>query len=246
MSLIQSKLQKLTIKAYENRSRSVDSLIGAFTAMFNPESFSQRYEIQYGQSQSMNSTDKEAVYAFSKPRELEFKLILDGTGVHEMGLFKAPASVRSRLNLGAPKSVSDRVKEFIKLTFDMKGEVHEPSFLIAEWGGKENGGLIFSCRLLSVNVTYTSFDRDGSPLRAELDIVLISDKEVKKRIGEEDKSSPDLTHYRVVKDGDTLPLLTKEIYGTSKYYLQVAKINNLDNFRQLTPGEELFFPPLAR
>jgi hypothetical protein len=37
--------------------------------------------------------------------------------------------------------------------------------------------------------------------------------------------------------------MTERIYGDSKYYLEVAKINGLINFRQLIPGQELFFPP---
>ncbi len=228
------KLKKLTIKAYKKRSRSVVDLIGSFEAMFNPASFSQKYEIEYGRHQGLNSTNKRVDYARSKPRELNLKLVLDGTGVQEIGI----------LTLGRQKSVSDRVKEFIDLTFRMNGSIHEPNFLVVEWGGKDDGGLIFSCRLASVDVAYTSFNRDGSPLRAELDVRLISDQDVKKRMAQENKSSPDLTHSRIVKSGDTLPLLTKEVYGSSQYYLRVAQANNLDDFRNLTPGQEIFFPPL--
>ena len=228
------KLKKLTIKAYKKRSRSVVDLIGSFEAMFNPASFSQKYEIEYGRHQGLNSTNKRVDYARSKPRELNLKLVLDGTGVQEIGI----------LTLGRQKSVSDRVKVFIDLTFRMNGSIHEPNFLVVEWGGKDDGGLIFSCRLASVDVAYTSFNRDGSPLRAELDVRLISDQDVKKRMAQENKSSPDLTHSRIVKSGDTLPLLTKEVYGSSQYYLRVAQANNLDDFRNLTPGQEIFFPPL--
>jgi nucleoid-associated protein YgaU len=228
------KLKKVTIKAYKKRSRSGGDLIGTFEAMFNPASFSQKYEIEYGRHQGLNSTNKRVDYARSKPRELNLKLVLDGTGVQEMGI----------LTLGRQKSVADRVKEFIDLTFRMNGSIHEPNFLMVEWGGHEDGGLIFSCRLGSVVVAYTTFNRDGSPLRAELDVTLISDQDVRKRMAQENKSSPDLTHARIVKSGDTLPLLTKEVYGSSQYYLRVAQANNLDDFRNLTPGQEIFFPPL--
>jgi hypothetical protein len=235
MALLGSmKLQKLKIKAYRKRKRSPSDLVGTFEAMFNPASFGQQYAIEYGKLQDVNSTNKAMQYAYSKPRELSFKLILDGTGVQEIDI----------LQFGKRKTVSARVQEFLKLTFQMNGDIHEPNFLVAEWGGKEDGGLMFSCRLASVNVTYTSFNRDGSPLRAELDITLISDLEVGKRLALENKSSPDLTHSRVVKTGDTLPLLTKDVYGSSIYYLRVAEINGLDNFRELALGQEIFFPPL--
>ena len=228
------KLQKLTIKAYKKRSRSVTDFIGSYEAMFNPESFSQKYEIEYGKNQGLNSTNKQVSYVRSRPRVLNLKLIVDGSGVHEMGI----------LQLGGAQTVSDRVKKLIDLTFRMNGSIHEPNYLVVEWGGKEDGGLIFSCRLGSVDVTYTGFNRDGSPLRAELDVVLISDQDVQKRMAQENKRSPDLTHSRIVKSGDTLPLLSKEVYGSSTYYLRVAQANNLDDFRNLTPGQKLFFPPL--
>lgn len=237
MSLLgKMKLQKLTVKAYSDRKRGVLDHIGSFEAMYNPASFSQKYEITYSGDlhQSFNSTGKEVKYQRSKPGELNIKLILDETRVETYGL----------LQLKPSKSVSDRVKSFIDLTFRMNGDIHEPNFLLVEWGGKEDGGLIYSCRLESVNVSYTAFNRDGSPLRAELDVTFIGDKEATRRMKEEKKSSPDLTHERVVKSGDTLPLLCKEIYGTSRHYLRVAAANNLDNFRALTPGQTLYFPPI--
>ena len=82
----------------------------------------------------------------------------------------------------------------------MNGDIHEPNYLTVEWGD-----LTFSCRLESVNITYTNFERDGTPLRAELDVSLISDIEAEKRLREESMSSPDLTHSRVLRSGDTLP-----------------------------------------
>jgi nucleoid-associated protein YgaU len=36
------------------------------------------------------------------------------------------------------------------------------------------------------------------------------------------------------------------IYGDSKYYLDVAAANGLDDFRSLTPGAEIRFPPIDK
>ena len=51
-------------------------------------------------------------------------------------------------------------------------------------------------------------------------------------------------HLIEVKAGDTLPLLCYQIYQDCTYYIDVAKINNLTNFRDLKPGIKLQFPPL--
>jgi len=223
------KLEKLKINAYSSVARSTAELVGTFEAMFNPESFKRSYEIMYGRGQGIGSTDQSAVYSQNRPSDLNLNLVLDGTGVHDMGIAQ----------LGGTKTVQERVDHFLELTFKMNGEHHGPNYLRVEWGA-----LNFSCRLGNVDVNYTSFDRDGKALRAELDVTFISDTEVEKRLREENRSSPDLTHTRLVCSGDTLPLLSKEMYGSSQYYLYIANANRLDDFRNLKPGQAIFFPPL--
>jgi len=70
--------------------------------------------------------------------------------------------------------------------------------------------------------------------------------EEEKRASRENNSSPDLTHVRKVKAGDTLPLMCYRIYGDPKYYIQVAKVNGINNFRKLTAGTDIFFPPISK
>lgn len=224
------KLEKLKIKAFSDRRRSPGDLVGTFEAMFNPESFKRSYEIVYGRGQGIGSSGQSAAFSQNRPSDLNLRLVLDGTGVHEMGI----------VQLGGTETVRERVDKFLDWTFKMNGETREPNFLRVEWGE-----INFSCRLGNVDISYTSFDRDGKALRAELDVTFIADTEEEKRLREENRSSPDLTHTRIVRSGDTLPLLSKEIYGNSEHFLFIANANDLDDFRNLTPGQELFFPPLV-
>ena len=62
----------------------------------------------------------------------------------------------------------------------------------------------------------------------------------------EKSSSPDLTHERIVEEGDTLPLMCHRIYGSTNHYLEVAKFNKLKYFKELTPGSKIYFPPLEK
>ena len=78
------KLEKLKIHAYKNSKRA-GSPVGTFEAMFNPESFDQSYEIEWGLKQGLNSSGKAVNYSRSLPAELSLDLILDGTGVNNMG-----------------------------------------------------------------------------------------------------------------------------------------------------------------
>jgi len=49
---------------------------------------------------------------------------------------------------------------------------------------------------------------------------------------------------RIVAPGDSLPLMCYRIYGDSRYYIQIAKFNRLNDFRNLQPGTRISFPPL--
>jgi nucleoid-associated protein YgaU len=98
----------------------------------------------------------------------------------------------------------------------------------------------------SLNITYKLFNPNGTPIRALAKVTIREMTPEEQRVATERRSSPDLTHYRRVKKGDTLPLMCYRIYGHSKYYLQVAQVNKLSNFKNLQPGDEIFFPPIDK
>jgi hypothetical protein len=224
------KLEKLRIEAYKDDIRKTPANPARMEVMFNPTSYKQKHTITYASpgEQGMNMPARPARYGYTPPGDLSFQLVLDGTGVNSIGV----AAV-------GRKSVKDHIKTFRKLCLDMNGDIHEPNFLIIRWGDAE-----FHARLKSLDITYKLFDESGDPLRAELDVTFVSDKPAATIAREAGKRSPDLTHVRIVRSGDTLPLLCREIYGSSEYYLRVAVDNDLDDFRELVPGRRLRFAPL--
>ncbi|MFT6971255.1 MAG: hypothetical protein ACJAXX_001824 [Roseivirga sp.] len=58
-----------------------------------------------------------------------------------------------------------------------------------------------------------------------------------------DKAKLPLTY--TVKEGDQLPELCQQIYNDQSYYIQVARYNGLDKFRNLKAGSALIFPPMV-
>ncbi len=223
-----SKLEKLHIYAYRDGKRT-RSTGAPFVVPFNPTSLSMTYDNTFQRYQGINTSGRQARYAHSSKR-LRMELVLDGTGVNE-----------PRVPGQEPKSVKAQIDAFLDLCYHMDGTLHEPRFLEIQWGSLPG----YDCRLASVEITYSTFDKNGLPLRAQLATVFVEDLHPEKRARQEGKSSPDLTHTRLVKSGDTLPLLTKEMYGSAEHYLRVARFNQLDDFRNLTPGQEIAFPPLA-
>lgn len=229
-----NKLQKLKINVYGNRRRG-GLPQAVFTVMFNPATLSVSHTNEFSKLQGINTRGRKAQYIYSRSREHRLELILDGTGATDFG-------ISTPLGRGAG-SVASQVKQFLDLCFHMDGKIHEPRFLKIQWGEGELKD--FDCRLQSVDIEYTLFDKNGAPLHAVLKTNFIEDIDSAKGVRLAGKNSPDLSHTRIVKSGDTLPLLSKEIYGSSQYYLQLAQVNNIDDFRNLTPGQELIFPPLA-
>lgn len=229
------KLEKLQIEAYEKVDRSRPAL-ASMELMFNPTGYKEQHSITYQKKclQGINSSGKSAKYSYTPPGDLAFKFILDGTGVSYSG-----AQGITRAIMG--ESVNKQIADFKKLCLEMDGNIHEPSFLIVRWGDFK-----FPCRLKTLDITFKLFDESGDPIRAELDVVFVTDERretINRRAG---KNSPDLTHVRTVKSGDTLPFMCKQIYGSSKHYLFIAQANDLNDFRNLVPGQEIRFPPLPK
>ena len=138
------------------------------------------------------------------------------------------------------RGVNDDVDHFKKVVFDYNGEKHKPNYLTIAWGT-----LLFKGTLSEMEIQFKLFKPDGTPLRAVAKAKFKGFVEETLRVANENSNTPDLTHVREVKEWDTLPLMTFRIYGDSKYYLEVAKANRITNFRKLTVGQKIFFPPVT-
>ena len=195
-----------------------------FEALINPAGYSHSSSIAYAENQALGP-GSEKKYSKSKPDKIEFKeLVLDGTGVVE----------------GTTSSVRAQVALLRKVAYDYDGSEHEPPVVEVSWGP-----LLFKARMETLKVNYTLFKPSGEPLRAKMDLVFTAYKSTEEVFRGASLESPDLTHLVEVKAGDTLPLLCYQIYKDSSYYLAVARLNQLQNFRQLQPGQLLRFPPLV-
>jgi nucleoid-associated protein YgaU len=217
------ELKKLTIEPYTKLDYSEKAGVGDFVAMFNPSSYKQKYEIEYQAAQGQGSTGSTQKFGKIKPQEYSFEFLFDGTGVSS-----------------EKKEVADEIEHFLVVCGKNNGDIHRPHYLKISWGS-----LISKCVLKSADISYNLFRPDGKPLRAKVSATFAENIDDTLRVAEEGNNSPDLTHMRIVQQGDTLPLMTYRIYGKPDYYLQIAKANNLVNFRRLQVGQAIYFPPLT-
>lgn len=223
-------LEKLTIQAFKNSDFS--GLLGEFKVILNPEKYSRSYEICYNNVQPQGSSSGTPEFNRTKSEVIKFELVFDATGV-------VAGSVPGQ-NGQTSNGITDQVDKFLKLVFDFNGSIHSPNFLRLGWGK-----FIFDCRMTKLKFDYSLFRPDGTPLRARATTSFTEYTNKVELAKEENKTSPDLSHVRTVKAGDTLPLMCHDIYGSSSYYPQVAAANKLVDFRQLVIGTQIVFPPVA-
>jgi hypothetical protein len=221
------QLEKMKIYAYNNPELSTQHQVGEpFTAMMNPETYTIDTKMEFNLRQGHGTSGSQPRFELKLPEEMSFEFLFDNTGIID----------------GNPsENLTQKIQDFAIFLMGYDGSTHEPKFFKLAWGT-----LLFKGRCTGLNIAYKLFNPDGAPIRAICKVTFKEFKEENLRVAEENNQSPDLTHYRVVKKGDTLPLLCFLIYGDSRHYLEVARANKLVNFRNLTVGEELSFPPFDK
>ncbi|HNX57204.1 MAG TPA: hypothetical protein PKO30_16535 [Prolixibacteraceae bacterium] len=223
------ELTKLKIKGYKDERFSQEIADGEFNTLMNPETYRIRYEVSQNQNQAQGTSSTAPRFNKTLPEDLQLDFVFDRSGV-----IKGFADENG-------VGIIDDIEKFKKIVLDYNGNQHKPNYLVISWGS-----LLFKGSLKDMEITYKLFKPDGTPIRANIHATFKGFIEDNLRVARENNNSPDLTHIRVVGEGDTLPLMTFRIYGDSKYYLEVAKANKLVNFRKLTPGQQIFFPPIEK
>lgn len=194
-----------------------------FACEINPETISYSRESDIKEESGANTAGTTNQFAGLTNETLSFDLYLDGTGVAHS------------------KSVDQQLNDLVNTVYTYDGSIHRINYLKIKYGG-----IKFNCQLQSMKTDYTLFNTVGAPLRAKVSLTFKEyspQKEKEKRAG---KSSPDMTHVFTVREGDSLLSMCRDVYGKMDYYLQVAEINGLSNFRELEVGSQLVFPPLQK
>lgn len=244
------KLEKLTIQVLKPGATDNDPPVvtkNSYVVQVNPTSYTLNQLISYTYQRGQGFSAGEAVFNDSPPTNLSFEFLFDGTGVvpksSELGdvpLVGAIASAVTSLVNPEKFVVMDEIKKFNKLVYSYDGDPHRPAHLLLSWG-------TFSiiCVLSSVSYRFTLFNPDGTPLRAVASCSFCESIPPALRLKKDNPTSPDLTHLRDVRDGDTLPSMAYDIYGKPELYLEVARANRLVNFRRLKQASRVVFPPVA-
>jgi len=223
------ELKKLKVTGYKDDKFSQKVGDGEFSTLLNPEKYIFKYKVEYTEAQGQGTSATQPKFVRTPPEDLDLEFLFDRTGV-----------IKGQDDFSGDGIIED-IEKFKKIVFDYSGDEHKPNYVMIGWGT-----LLFKGTLLEMSIEFKLFGADGTPLRAVAKAKFKGSVEDDLRVAKENNNSPDLTHIRSVMDGDTLPLMTFKIYGDSKYYLEVAKANNLRNFRKLETGQKIVFPPIEK
>lgn len=230
-------LEKMRMDGF-GKSDFFSSYRGSFFVQVNPETFVRNYSISYRDDAAPGKDGTQAQYNHTEPQTMDVDFVLDATGVLPANGIPEPSDFIKDL---APFEMKARIALLKHVVYNFVGDTHEPPFVKLTWAGET-----FRCRLQSLNITYKLFQPDGTPLRAAIKCSFKEYIPNNENAAVTLATSPDLTHIRTVKDGDSLPLMCHNIYGNESLYLQVASVNNLVDFRNLKAGQQLFFPPIEK
>jgi hypothetical protein len=119
-------------------------------------------------------------------------------------------------------------------------DLHRPPHLLFSWGSLQFDGV-----LEEIDMRFVLFDRDGTPLRAILHLLFRE----RAWTEEDDRSplqSPDRAKRRVVRRGDTLPLIAHQEYQDPAQWRRIAVANDIPDPQDLAPGQVILVPPMRR
>jgi len=224
------EFKKIKIESYKDAGCS-GAAIATVYAFINPTQYSSTVVMDFKKTETVGSPAPTYEFTAAGEGKLDLgEIIVDGTG-----LVQLKENAKGYLNT----DVDGYIENLRKVVCGYDGNKHRPPYLKISWGK-----LISKCVCNSFVVTYTLFNPDGTALRARIKLGLLISTDVETKLKEAKLNSPDLTHMRIVKAGDTLPLMTYQVYGDSSYYPQIARYNGLSHINAIEPGDQLYFPPL--
>ena len=243
-------LKKMKIKGKDKQGNDLE-----YTALINPETYTVKHGVVYNPAPpAAGNTGKDQQWNYTAPPDIQLDILFDSTGVipkplegiagalSGVPIAGAVAGAIAGAISGAKKyDIIEEITNFKKVVYDYDSSDHAPRSVQLIWGT-----LFFEGKLTSLQFNYKLFQPDGTPVRVIATAAFTGTIEDDLRVAMQKSNSPDLTHIRQVVKGDTLPLMTFKIYGDSSYYLEVARVNNLTNFRNLAPGDKIKFPPVDK
>lgn len=204
---------------------------------FNPSEYSisrgARYSEKHGKMQEPHPDDLQS--RGSSLASLRVRLILDTATEYPDYVVKSEL----KKYIDTDKELSKICKDLSMLT-KIYPKTHTQSEVTFSWGNMGFQGYI-----TSMNINYKMFNRNGDPVRVELDLSIMGeDKSILQTLSAKPKESPDRTKYRTLHQKDELWMLAEDEYQDPSYWKEIARENGILNPRKMDHTKQLKVPSL--
>lgn len=217
-----------------NKLLNATAVVGnnGIPCVFNPTDFTIQRSVNYAQHKIPGRDRPVLQFVSGEAETMSFSLLFDTYSVGEASNDLALVLSAIAVDL-AKEDVRLYTEPLMKLT-TVNSDTHAPSLVEFVWGS-----ISFKGYINSISQRFTLFAFDGKPVRAVVDITLISDKK-----DNNVRNSPDRTKARTVSDGDRLYAFAYAEYGSCEEWRRIAEANNIDDPRRLVSGTDIVIPPV--
>jgi nucleoid-associated protein YgaU len=120
-------------------------------------------------------------------------------------------------------------------------DLHAPPPVRFNWGPLE-----FSAVLERLGRKVTMFHPDGAPARVSLSVAFKEYRTLRQQLEDPRRESADKTKRRVVVGRERLWWIAAREYDDASEWLRIARANDLDDPREIAPGDWLELPPMEQ
>lgn len=196
---------------------------------FNPKQFSLSKRVSWSQQDTKTKNVSNWSFGGGNPASMSVELFFDTTATGEDVRTKYTNFLLKLLNIDESKT-------------DPAGKpLNEPPDCRFAWGSI----LTFVVVVESVDLTFTYFLSDGTPVRATARLSLKQKIDESQQSGQNPTSRSEARKTWIVREGETLDWIAFQEYGNPAHWRHIAETNDLANPRELRPGQVLKLVPLA-
>lgn len=222
--MTQAQLKKATITVLDGDDKGK-----VISVLFNPAEYSFERSNSYKATPIPGLSSPILQFVNGEADQLSMELFLDD--------YTDPEGPTSRERKES-NPVMTRIRDLSKLLL-VDSKIHAPSPVRFNWGPME-----FSAIIEKMGRKVTMFQPDGTPARATLSVTFKEYRTLRQQVESPRRESADKSKRRVVVGLESLWLLAAREYNDPNEWLRIAQANDLDDPREIAPGDWLDLPPM--
>jgi nucleoid-associated protein YgaU len=218
------QLEKATITVLGGADKGI-----VITVLFNPSEYSIDRSNSYKATAIPGLGSPILQFVNGECDQLSMELFLDD--------YTDPQGPTSLLQKES-EPVGKRLRSIAKL-LEIDRDLHAPSPVRFNWGPME-----FQAVIEKLGRKITKFHPDGTPARATLNVSFKEYRTLGEQLTSPRRESADKTKRRVVVGRDRLWIIAAREYDDPSEWVRIAIANDLDDPREIRPGDWLTLPPI--